>query len=253
MNHETANRMGRHTRLGACVATFTNIKCYAEAKHSSDVPLAIRHEANLSAGGVPPAGVALENPYKDDKQRAQTGERLFSSMNCDGCHGGGGLGSMGPSLVDGRWHYGGADGEIFHSIFYGRAKGMPAYGGVLGSEGIWMIVTYLSRSPCRMWCRPLRMKTLRPMRRRLPTLRHLHVAPQPALPATGVEGMLAKYGCVACHTVDNERRWAGVQRGCSKISHPDGCSHLPCQAGEKWQRGSVGHDSHAFALRHTEY
>jgi cytochrome c len=27
------------------------------------------------------------------------------------------------------------------------------------------------------------------------------VAPQPALPATGVEGMLAKYGCVACHAV----------------------------------------------------
>ncbi len=133
--------------LAACVATFPCIKCDAEAGDSSDGPVAIRSEANVSAGGVNAAGVTLENPYKDDLQSAQTGARLFSAMNCDGCHGGGALGSIGPSLVDGRWHYGGADAEIFHSIFYGRAKGMPAYGGVLGSEGIWMIVTYLKSQP----------------------------------------------------------------------------------------------------------
>src|SRR3989449_8312097 len=40
---------------------------------------------------------------------------LFRS-NCDGCHGGGAVGWVGPSLVDGRWRYGGADGAVFHSI-----------------------------------------------------------------------------------------------------------------------------------------
>ena len=50
---------------------------------------------------------------------------------------------MGPSLVDGRWRYGGSDEEIFTSIFYGRPKGMPAYGGVMGTDAVWTVVAYL--------------------------------------------------------------------------------------------------------------
>jgi mono/diheme cytochrome c family protein len=68
-------------------------------------------------------------------------------MNCDGCHGAGALGWVGPSLVDGRWRYGGADGEVYQSIFYGRPRGMPAYGGILSSDAIWKIVTYLRGQP----------------------------------------------------------------------------------------------------------
>ena len=68
-------------------------------------------------------------------------------MNCDGCHGGGATGWVGPSLVDGRWRYGGSDGEIYLSIFYGRPRGMPAYGGILSREPIWKIVTYLRSQP----------------------------------------------------------------------------------------------------------
>ena len=64
-------------------------------------------------------------------------------MNCDGCHGGGAVGWVGPSLVDGRWRYGGSDEDIFTSIFYGRPKGMPAYGGVIGTAGVWMLVAYI--------------------------------------------------------------------------------------------------------------
>ena len=83
--------------FAALGATFSCIRCEAETGDTSDVPAAIRYEANVSAGGVNPAGGALENPYKDELQSAQTGERLFSSMNCDGCHGGGALGSVGPA------------------------------------------------------------------------------------------------------------------------------------------------------------
>ena len=190
--------------LALCIATFARIQCGAEAKDSSDAPSAIRYEANLSAGGVNPAGAALENPYKDDLQSARRGARLFSSMNCDGCHGGGGLGWEGPSLVDGRWRYGGADEEIFHSIFYGRPKGMPAYGGLLGSEGVWMIVTYLKSQPVpnvvpTIWYED--PATNATPEANVPTP---PVALQPALPATGVERMLAKYGCVACHDVEKK-------------------------------------------------
>jgi cytochrome c oxidase cbb3-type subunit III len=188
----------------ACVAAFACVKCDADAGDSSDVPPAIRYEANVSAGGVNPAGVALENPYKDDVQSAQTGARLFSSMNCDGCHGGGGLGWVGPSLVDGRWRYGGADDEIFRSIFYGRPKGMPAYGGVLGNEGVWMIVTYLRSQPVPSVGPTTSYENLTASATPDANVPTPPVVPQPASPVTGVEGMLAKYGCVACHAVEKK-------------------------------------------------
>jgi cytochrome c oxidase cbb3-type subunit 3 len=110
-------------------------------------PPSIQYEAHVSAGGLAPAGAALENPHQGDEKIAETGAGLFSSMNCDGCHGGGAVGWVGPSLADGRWRYGGSDEEIYQSIFYGRPKGMPAYGGALPSDAIWMLVTYLQSLP----------------------------------------------------------------------------------------------------------
>jgi cytochrome c oxidase cbb3-type subunit 3 len=68
-------------------------------------------------------------------------------MNCDGCHGGGGVGFVGPSLVDGRWRYGADDGALFRSIFYGRPRGMPAYGGLLSDVTVWQLVTYMRTQP----------------------------------------------------------------------------------------------------------
>ena len=111
------------------------------------MPPAIRYDAHVSAGGaVPPAG-SMTNPFRGDRQSATEGERIFAAMNCDGCHGGGATGWVGPSLVDGRWRYGGADGAVFQSIFYGRPRGMPAYGGVLSPGAIWKVVTYLQAQP----------------------------------------------------------------------------------------------------------
>jgi len=72
---------------------------------------------------------------------------MFVAMNCDGCHGGDASGYVGPNLSDGRWRFGGSDAEVFSSIYYGRAKGMPAFGGALGSEGVWVLVTYLKSLP----------------------------------------------------------------------------------------------------------
>jgi len=106
----------------------------------------MRHEARVFAGGVaPPAGAPLasENPFRGNRQSAVEGERTFGVMNCDGCHGGGAAGWVGPSLRDGRWRYGGSDEEIFRSIYYGQPHGMPAYGGLLPPAAIWKLVTYL--------------------------------------------------------------------------------------------------------------
>lgn len=110
-------------------------------------PPGIRYESHIEAGGAPPSGVTLRNDMSGNAGAAKTGASLFITMNCDGCHGSDGSGWVGPSLSDGRWRYGGSEDEIFASIYYGRPKGMPAFGGVLRPEGIWQLVTYIKALP----------------------------------------------------------------------------------------------------------
>ena len=87
------------------------------------------------------------NPFAGNQAAAKAGEALFGSMNCDGCHGGGGVGFVGPSFVDGRWRFGGSDSAVYYSIKRGRAQGMPAYGQWLSDSTIWQLVTYLKSLP----------------------------------------------------------------------------------------------------------
>lgn len=107
----------------------------------------VPNPAHLAAGGMAPPGTSVRNPYHGNAAVAKAGAALFTSMNCDGCHGGDGSGWVGPSLADGRWRYGGSDAAVFRSIFYGRPKGMPAFGGVLGAQGVWVLVTYVNSLP----------------------------------------------------------------------------------------------------------
>jgi cytochrome c oxidase cbb3-type subunit III len=141
----------------ASVLTMSLLSCAAlcgcarrslpPAQTGSSLP-AVRYEAHLAAGDMAPPGATLHNPHAGDAAVARTGAQLFTTMNCDGCHGGDASGWVAPNLGDGRWRYGGADAEVFNSIYYGRPKGMPAFGGALGAEGVWTLVTYLrSLSP----------------------------------------------------------------------------------------------------------
>jgi cytochrome c oxidase cbb3-type subunit 3 len=110
--------------------------------------LAVRYDQHIAAGGIEPAGdTTLHNPFAGKAQLAEEGRKLFSSMNCDGCHSAGGEGWVAPSLNDNRWRYGGSDGAIFHSIYYGRPKGMPAFGGILVPDVVWRLVTYIRSLP----------------------------------------------------------------------------------------------------------
>lgn len=121
---------------------------YVRSETSTEAPPPeIQHPSHITAGHMaPPAGV-FTNPYKDDKDMAATGADLFASMNCNGCHGSGATGFAAPSLADGRWRYGDSEEELFQSIYYGRPKGMPAFGGLVGTDGIWILVTYLKSLP----------------------------------------------------------------------------------------------------------
>ena len=110
-------------------------------------PPSVRYDQHLFAGGAAPRGASLSNPFGKEPRSAAEGEKLFSAMNCDGCHGGGAVGWVGPSLIDGRWRYGEADAAVFQSIYYGRPQGMPAFGGMLSSDLIWKLVSYLRSLP----------------------------------------------------------------------------------------------------------
>ena len=93
------------------------------------------------------AAIPATDPFAGDSESIRFGEKLFSGYNCDGCHGGGAVGWVGPSLTDGRWRYGVTDAEVFRSIYYGQPHGMPSYGGVLQPVIIWKIVAYLKSLP----------------------------------------------------------------------------------------------------------
>ena len=104
----------------------------------------IEHADNLPAGfplSVKP--VAIRNPYEGDRNAVTTGGKLFIAYNCLDCHGAEGSGAMGPSFQDGRWHFGGSPGEVFESIYQGRPDGMPAWGGRITNDQIWMLTAYV--------------------------------------------------------------------------------------------------------------
>ncbi|MGH7489566.1 MAG: c-type cytochrome [Gemmatimonadaceae bacterium] len=104
----------------------------------------VQHEENLPPGfplAVKP--VVIRNPYEGDKKATATGAQLFIAYNCLDCHGADGSGAVAPSFQDGRWHFGGSPAEVFESIYQGRPDGMPAWGGRITNDQIWMLTAYV--------------------------------------------------------------------------------------------------------------
>jgi cytochrome c oxidase cbb3-type subunit 3 len=104
----------------------------------------VAHDENLPPGFPLSARMlALRNPFEGDKKAIGTGGQLFVAYNCIDCHGADGSGAMGPAFSDGRWHFGGSAAEVFESIYQGRPDGMPAWGGRISNDEIWMLTAYV--------------------------------------------------------------------------------------------------------------
>ena len=114
------------------------------AQSAGSVAPFVQHPENIQPGlGSAGRFAQLTNPYEGNAARRDEGAKLFIAYNCMDCHGADGSGAMGPSLADGRWHFGGSNGAVFQSIYEGRPDGMPSWGGRIGDADIWRLVTYV--------------------------------------------------------------------------------------------------------------
>ena len=129
--------------LAGCTGTEA-AQTQATAQNTDTLPAFVVHPEHIIPGfpGTPNA-LPLTNPYPNDARAVKLGAQLFVSYNCIDCHGADGSGAMGPSLADGRFHFGGEPAEIFESIYEGRPEGMPAWGGRIANDQIWMLAAYV--------------------------------------------------------------------------------------------------------------
>jgi cytochrome c oxidase cbb3-type subunit III len=93
-------------------------------------------------GGVTEA-VKNVSPYDENAFAVNQGKRLYRWYNCNGCHGSGGGGSIGPALMDSEWRYGSDAASIFATITQGRPNGMPSFGGHIPDDQVWQLVAYV--------------------------------------------------------------------------------------------------------------
>jgi mono/diheme cytochrome c family protein len=135
------------TAAGACREQSAVPRASTATKSPDNALVISRHDDRVFAGGLMPPAERVVSSEAHNPKAAEEGAALFTSMNCDGCHGGGAVGAVGPSLTDGRWRYGGADADIFRSIAEGRPKGMPSFGGALQPATIWRLVAYIKSLP----------------------------------------------------------------------------------------------------------
>jgi cytochrome c oxidase cbb3-type subunit 3 len=92
--------------------------------------------------GPPVRDAAVRSAYEESAYAASEGKRLFSQLNCVGCHSHGG-GGIGPPLMDDEWIYGSEPENIFRTIVEGRPNGMPSFGGKLANAQVWQLVAYV--------------------------------------------------------------------------------------------------------------
>ena len=88
------------------------------------------------------ASLSIEQ-LQGEEAGLKMGQRMFAN-NCSVCHGSAGTGAYGfPNLTDNDWLYGGNPDAIKASIANGRNGAMPAWGAVLGEDGVRDVTSYV--------------------------------------------------------------------------------------------------------------
>lgn len=125
---------------------FTIIWAFAYALHyhfiadrSQEKALA----AELAAAEVRWPTTGQAQAFEVTPELAAAGRNVYAS-NCAACHGAELGGGIGPALNDGEWIHGGSAEEVLHTVTNGvAAKGMPAWGPILGPERVNQVTAYI--------------------------------------------------------------------------------------------------------------
>jgi cytochrome c oxidase cbb3-type subunit III len=126
------------------VALLLAVSCERESRPVEKLTSAATQPPTLTdlfAGGIPPSA-GDTSPFQQNAWGMAEGKRLFTSLNCVGCHANGG-GGMGPALMDDKWIYGSRPTAIFSSIVEGRPNGMPSWRNKIADAQVWQIVAYV--------------------------------------------------------------------------------------------------------------
>jgi cytochrome c oxidase cbb3-type subunit 3 len=132
--------------LLAAVALGAATACQREDRDFKTIPPGAGSESMVRTSAIqagPPAPEPTGGAYQDNAWAIGEGQRLYSQMNCAGCHAPGGGGGMGPALTDDDWIYGADPENIFDTIEKGRPNGMPSFRGRLGNSETWKLVAYV--------------------------------------------------------------------------------------------------------------
>ncbi len=80
----------------------------------------------------------------DDRVAMQSAWRVFNN-NCSSCHGrdAAGQARQFPDLTDDSWQWGGEEARILETIRSGRQAAMPAWGPVIGAQGVEQVADYV--------------------------------------------------------------------------------------------------------------
>jgi cytochrome c oxidase cbb3-type subunit III len=89
-----------------------------------------------------PSGME-QGPVTFTAEMAEAGKAVYQT-NCLACHGATLEGGIGPNLKDGEWVHGGSPEAVVKTIAEGvPAKGMPAWGPILGPERVRQVAAYI--------------------------------------------------------------------------------------------------------------
>jgi cytochrome c oxidase cbb3-type subunit III len=96
----------------------------------------------LRAGGPSTTTQATWSEYDENAYALSEGKRLFTQMNCVGCHAHGG-GGMAPPLMDEKWIYGSEPDQVHATIIQGRPNGMPSFANRIPDYQVWQLAAYV--------------------------------------------------------------------------------------------------------------
>ncbi|MGZ8468491.1 MAG: c-type cytochrome [Gemmatirosa sp.] len=120
--------------------------CERERRDFATVPPGASDETLVRTSALhagPPAPEPTASTYQDNAWAIGEGQRLYTQMNCAGCHAPGGGGGIGPVLTDDAWIYGSDPENVFDTIVKGRPNGMPSYRGRMGNSEVWKLAAYV--------------------------------------------------------------------------------------------------------------